>query len=69
MFVQSPEVKKELGNKAVEFVKYDELMKEILKLGMNNSNVRKFCSQEGLKNKLKTLCEAFDDAEDYLNRN
>jgi len=64
MFVQSPEVKKELGDKAVEFVKYDELMKEVLKMGMGTPNVRKFCTTDGLKQKLKTLCTAFDEAED-----
>lgn len=69
MFVQSPEVKKELGEKAVEFVKWDEIMRNILKDGGNTPNVRQFCTKEGLKDKLKELCDAFDDAEDYLNRN
>jgi hypothetical protein len=64
MFVQSAEVKKELGVKAEEFVKYDELMKSILTQGMSTPNVRKFCSIDGLKEKLKTLCTAFDDSED-----
>jgi len=44
-------------------------MKNILKLGMSTPNVRKFCNTEGLKDKLKTLEKAFEDAEDYLNRN
>jgi len=44
-------------------------MKEVLKMGMNTPNVRKFCTTDGLKNKLKSLCTAFDDAEDFLNRN
>lgn len=69
MFVQAPEVKKELGVKAEEFVKYDELMKEILRTGMSTPNVRKFCEMPQLNEKLKTLKDAFDDAEDYLNRN
>jgi len=69
MFVQAPEVKKELGVKAEEFVKYDELMKEILRTGMSTPNVRKFCEIPQLNDKLKTLKDAFDDAEDYLNRN
>jgi len=68
MFVQAPEVKKELGVKAEEFVKYDELMKEILRTGMSTPNVRKFCEIPQLNDKLKTLKDAFDDAEDYLNR-
>lgn len=64
MFVQSAEVKKELGVKAEEFVKYDELMKSILKQGMNTPNVRKFCTSAGIKDKLNTLCTEFDNAED-----
>lgn len=64
MFVQAPEVKKELGVKAEEFVKYDELMKEILRTGMSTPNVRKFCEMPQLNEKLKTLKDAFDDAED-----
>jgi len=69
MFVQSAEVKKELGEKAVEFVKFDDKMKSILTLGKNTPNVRSFCQSKNLKDDLKSLCHAFDDAEDYLNRN
>jgi hypothetical protein len=44
-------------------------MKEILRTGMSTPNVRKFCEIPQLNDKLKTLKDAFDDAEDYLNRN
>jgi hypothetical protein len=40
------------------------MMKGVLKLGMNTPNVRLFCKTDGLKNKLKTLEKAFEDAED-----
>jgi len=39
-------------------------MKSILKLGMSTPNVRQFCKTDGLKNKLKILEKAFEDAED-----
>jgi len=64
MFVQSAEVKKELGTKAEEFVKHDENMKKILRLGMQTPNVRKFCQTPNLKDDLTVLYKAFDDAED-----
>ena len=36
---------------------------------MSTPNVRKFCEMPQLNEKLKTLKDAFDNVEDYLNRN
>ena len=61
MFVQAPEVKNELSVKAEVFIKYDDLMEEILRTDMNTPNLRKFCRMPLLNEKLKTLKDAFDE--------
>ena len=64
MFLQAPEFKKELGTNAEEFVKFDELIEQILRTGMSTPNVRKFFEMPQLNEKLKTLKDHLDDAED-----
>jgi hypothetical protein len=61
MFVQAPEVKKDLGVNAEEFVKHDEMMKKILKNGLKTPNLREFCKEKGLINTLTELKSALDD--------
>ena len=57
--MQTSEVKKELGAKTEEFVKFDELMKEILRTGTSTPNVHKFCEMPQLNEKLKTFKGGF----------
>jgi len=64
MLLQAPEVMKELSDNTEEFVKFDELMEEILRTGMSTPNVSKFFEMPQLNEKLKTLKDHLDDAED-----
>ncbi len=66
LFIGSEELKKELPQKAEEFVAYDAEVKALFKNAEETKIVHKFCNQDGLAKKLDKIIKNLQDSERAL---
>jgi len=66
LFIGSEELKKELPQKAEEFVAYDKEVRDLLKKAEETKFVYAFCNTEGLNKKLDKIMKNLQDSEKAL---
>eukprot|EP00826_Nyctotherus_ovalis_P029400 TRINITY_DN23229_c0_g1_i1.p1 TRINITY_DN23229_c0_g1~~TRINITY_DN23229_c0_g1_i1.p1 ORF type:complete len:305 (-),score=109.85 TRINITY_DN23229_c0_g1_i1:45-959(-) len=66
LFIGSDELKKELPQKAEEFVEYDKEVRQLFKDAEEVSIVHKFCNREGLTKQIDKILKNLQDSERAL---